>query len=98
MMKKAMRIFLFCLAMTVVLTLGCAQSSVLDSPLQSQTAELSQTIGITDITIKYHRPRANGRKIWDGLVPYGKGEAEARGNTQRAHLRIRQTGGGFGSG
>jgi tetratricopeptide (TPR) repeat protein len=58
--------------MTVVPTLGRAQSSVLDSPLESQTAEVSQTIGITDITIKYHRPLANGRKIWDGLVPYGK--------------------------
>ena len=71
-MKVAMRIFLFCLAMTAVPMVGRAQSSVLDLPLQSQTAEVSQTIGITDITINYHRPLVNGRKIWDGLVPYGK--------------------------
>jgi tetratricopeptide (TPR) repeat protein len=72
MMKNAVRIFLFCLAMTAIPMVDLAQSSVLDLPLQSQTAEVSQTIGITDITIKYHRPLINGRKIWDGLVPYGK--------------------------
>jgi tetratricopeptide (TPR) repeat protein len=72
MLKKAMRVFLFCLTMTALPMVGLAQSSVLDLPLESQTAEVSQTIGITDITIKYHRPLVNGRKIWDGLVPYGK--------------------------
>jgi tetratricopeptide (TPR) repeat protein len=49
-----------------------AQSFVLDLPLSSQRAEVSQRIGITDITIKYHRPLVKDRKIWDGLVPYGK--------------------------
>jgi tetratricopeptide (TPR) repeat protein len=49
-----------------------AQSFVLDLPLQSQRATVSQRIGITDISIKYHRPLAKDRKIWDGLVPYGK--------------------------
>jgi len=33
-----------------------AQSMLLDLPLQSQRAEVSQRIGITDITINYHRP------------------------------------------
>jgi tetratricopeptide (TPR) repeat protein len=49
-----------------------AQSFVLDLPLPSQRAEVSQRIGITDITITYHRPLAKDRKIWGGLVPYGK--------------------------
>ena len=31
-----------------------------------------QRIALTDITVKYHRPLVNGRKIWGGLVPYGK--------------------------
>jgi tetratricopeptide (TPR) repeat protein len=52
--------------------LSPAQSFVLDLPLQSQRAEISQRIGITDITISYHRPLVNDRKVWDGLVPYGK--------------------------
>jgi tetratricopeptide (TPR) repeat protein len=49
-----------------------AQSFVLDLPLQSQQAEVAQRIGVTDITIKYHRPLVNDRKVWGDLVPYGK--------------------------
>jgi hypothetical protein len=52
--------------------LSFAQSFVLDLPRPSQRAQISQRIGITDITISYHRPLVNGRKVWDGLVPYGK--------------------------
>ena len=53
-------------------TLCQAQSALLDLPRPSQHAEVIQRIGITDITINYHRPLANGRKIWGGLVPYGQ--------------------------
>jgi hypothetical protein len=49
-----------------------AQSTFLDLPLQSQQAIVTQRIGLTDITINYHRPLVNGRKIWGGLEPYGK--------------------------
>src|SRR5271165_4290797 len=49
-----------------------AQSTQLDLPLQSQHAIVTQRLGVTDITINYHRPLANGRKIWGGLVPYGQ--------------------------
>jgi len=49
-----------------------AQSQVLTIPLKSQAAQVSQTLGITDITITYHRPLVGGRVIWDSLVPYGK--------------------------
>lgn len=49
-----------------------AQSFVLDLPRQSQHAQITQRIGITDVTISYHRPLVNGRKVWGGLVPYGQ--------------------------
>ncbi|HYL15403.1 MAG TPA: DUF2911 domain-containing protein [Terriglobales bacterium] len=49
-----------------------AQSFVLDLPRTSQHALISQRVGITDITINYHRPLVNGRKIWGSLVPYGQ--------------------------
>jgi hypothetical protein len=49
-----------------------AQSAVLNIPRQSQHSVLTQRIGITDITINYHRPLVNGRKIWGDLVPYGQ--------------------------
>src|SRR5246127_5520022 len=44
----------------------------LNLPDVSQAAEVKQRIALTDIAIKYHRPLVNGRKIWGGLVPYGK--------------------------
>jgi tetratricopeptide (TPR) repeat protein len=72
MFRTASRAFLFCLLMAALPGVSPAQSFVLDLPLQSQRAEISQRIGITDITISYHRPLVNDRKIWDGLVPYGK--------------------------
>jgi Protein of unknown function (DUF2911) len=63
---------LFCLLMAAASGAISAQSFVLDLPLRSQSAEITQRIGVTDITIKYSRPLVNNRKIWDGLVPYGK--------------------------
>jgi hypothetical protein len=49
-----------------------AQSFVLDLPRPSQRAVVTQRVGITDITVSYHRPLVNNRKVWDGLVPYGQ--------------------------
>ncbi len=40
-------------------------------PLNSPYAEVTQRIGITDVTITYHRPSVNGREIWGKVVPYG---------------------------
>jgi tetratricopeptide (TPR) repeat protein len=44
----------------------------LDLPDASQAAVIKQRVGLTDITITYHRPLVNGRKIWGGLVPLGQ--------------------------
>jgi len=41
-------------------------------PRPSQHAVLTQTVGVTDITVTYSRPGVKGRKIWGGLVPYGQ--------------------------
>lgn len=46
--------------------------SLLNLPRASQHALVSQRLGITDINIVYSRPLVNDRKIWGGLVPYGK--------------------------
>lgn len=65
--------FLAVLACVLLLAGICnAQSTFLDLPLQSQHAVVTQRIGLTDITINYHRPLVNGRKIFGGLEPYGK--------------------------
>jgi len=49
-----------------------AQSALLDLPRDSQHAKVLQRVGITDITINYHRPLVKGRKIWGNIVPYGQ--------------------------
>jgi tetratricopeptide (TPR) repeat protein len=65
-------IYVSLLSLVLVAQLCRAQSALLDIPRQSQHAVLTQRIGITDVTINYHRPLANSRKIWGGLVPYGQ--------------------------
>jgi len=63
--------FALCLAVLAVATPVFAQND-LNLPDVSQAAEVKQRIALTDITVNYHRPLVNGRKIWGGLVPYGK--------------------------
>lgn len=48
-----------------------AHSQLLDLPRASQMASVSQTVGISEISIYYSRPGVNGREIWGKLVPYG---------------------------
>jgi hypothetical protein len=78
-MRNPPRIHLLLLLSSLVLaaTFSSAQTAtgetvMLDMPRQSQHAQIMQRIGITDITINYHRPLANGRAIWGKLVPYGQ--------------------------
>jgi tetratricopeptide (TPR) repeat protein len=72
MFRGVLRGSIFCLLLAAVSGVSPAQSFVLDLPAASQRAEISQRIGLTGITIHYHRPLAKDRKIWNGLVPYGK--------------------------
>lgn len=41
-------------------------------PRVSPHASVSQTIGLTEVTVDYHRPLVNERPIWGALVPYGE--------------------------
>src|SRR3954469_12920304 len=65
------KLFALCLAFFALGGTVFAQND-LNLPDVSQAAEVKQRIALTDITLKYHRPLVNGRKIWGGLVPYGK--------------------------
>ena len=42
------------------------------TPRPSPNATITQTIGVTDITIDYSSPAVKERKIWGDLVPYDK--------------------------
>src|SRR5690242_19740554 len=59
-------------ALIATVPYAAAQSALLDLPRASQHAIVMQRIGITDITINYHRPLAKGRKVFGGLEAYGK--------------------------
>jgi hypothetical protein len=48
------------------------ETLMLNLPRVSQHALVVQRVGLTDITINYHRPLANGRQIWGKVVPYGQ--------------------------
>jgi tetratricopeptide (TPR) repeat protein len=58
--------------LTFAVSSSYAQSALLDIPRQSQHAVITQRVGITDVTISYHRPLVNKREIWGKLVPYGE--------------------------
>jgi hypothetical protein len=56
----------------LVFTAGAALAQQLDLPRPSPNASVTQTVGVTDITIKYSRPGVKGREIWGKIVPYGE--------------------------
>jgi DUF2911 family protein len=55
------------LALTVA-TPAAAQQ--LDLPRPSPLGKVTQTVGLTDISVEYSSPAVKGRAIWGGLVPY----------------------------
>jgi len=61
--------------LSLVLLAGTAASLVsaqpVHVPLASPRATVSQVIGLTEVTVTYHRPAVGGREVWGKLVPYG---------------------------
>ena len=64
------RSFLVLVLLLLVPTFSSAQVPGLTTPDVSPAASVSQTIGLTEMTVSYHRPAVNSRKVWSGLVPY----------------------------
>ena len=59
------------IALFFALTLSANLQAQLTLPRGSQQANITQRVGITDISIFYSRPSVKGREIWGKLVPYG---------------------------
>jgi len=70
-MLKQRFVMLF-VGLSLATVLCSAQSALLNLPRPSQHAVITQRVGITDITINYHRPLVNKREVWGKLVPYGQ--------------------------
>jgi len=61
--------------MSLFVTSVAAQNNPFDGwlvPRESPPATISQTVGVTEVTIKYHRPAVRGRVVWGELEPYDK--------------------------
>jgi len=61
--------FIFSFFLFAVLTVHAQQFR---TPRPSPNATVTQTVGVTDITIDYSCPGVKERKIWGDLVPYDK--------------------------
>jgi hypothetical protein len=61
---------LFPVAAAALLALASFAQAQLRAPRPSQKASVTQTVGVTDLTITYSRPGVKGRKIW-GDPPAG---------------------------
>jgi len=64
-MKKFI-LFVFALSLTV------STNAQIKTPLASTFQKITQTVGLTDVTLEYSRPSMKGRVIFGGLVPYDK--------------------------
>ncbi len=61
---------------SLVASTAVISSAQLKLPRPSPKASVTQTIGVTDVTITYHRPGVKGRKIW-GDAPASAPQGEA---------------------
>lgn len=60
----------FLLIAVIISATDIAPAQQIQVPRLSPKAVVTQTIGISDVTITYSRPGVKGRTIWGGLVPY----------------------------
>ncbi|HEY4110784.1 DUF2911 domain-containing protein [Puia sp.] len=60
------------LALPLFILVFTAHSQNITTPrTPSPAATVSQTIGISTVTVSYSRPSVKGRTVWGNLVPYG---------------------------
>jgi hypothetical protein len=57
---------------TTVISLTAWSQGVITTPrIPSPAATVSQSIGISTVSVNYSRPSVKGREVWGTLVPYG---------------------------
>jgi len=65
-------VFLLAVLALTVAAAPRAFAQYFQTPRVSQAASVTQRVGLTDITVSYHRPGVKNRQIWGALVPYGE--------------------------
>ncbi|HMQ46389.1 MAG TPA: DUF2911 domain-containing protein [Saprospiraceae bacterium] len=70
-MKK---LLFFCSVLFSVALFSTSAQAQIKTPAPSPTCKMTQTVGLTDVTLNYSRPGVKERSVFaaDGLVPYGK--------------------------
>jgi tetratricopeptide (TPR) repeat protein len=70
-MKKSWFQTISVLALIGLFLISSLTFAQLKTPRVSPYSSVTQRMGITDVTITYHRPGVKDREIWGKLVPYG---------------------------
>ena len=60
------------LPIILIVLVSTSTNSQITHPKASPFAQIEQEIGLSKISIAYSRPAARGRKVINGLVPYGR--------------------------
>ncbi len=60
------------LLLACFLAAGISVQAQIETPQPSPSAKLTQTVGLTEVTVEYSRPAMRGRKIFGELVPFGE--------------------------
>lgn len=74
-MKTKRLLYSIALIAPVLFVSAFVTTAQLRLPRPSPKGSVMQTIGVTDVTITYHRPGVKGRKIWGDWPAESKGEA-----------------------
>ncbi|MCB9342175.1 MAG: DUF2911 domain-containing protein [Lewinellaceae bacterium] len=70
-MKNKLNTFLLLICIALLGYTNANSQGITTPRTPSPAAEVSQTIGISRVTVNYSRPSVRGRVIWGRLVPYG---------------------------
>jgi hypoxanthine phosphoribosyltransferase len=68
MKSKAKLLILF----VVFISFGGINAQQIQMPQASPAAQITQKVGLTDVSVEYSRPSMRGRKIFGELVPFGE--------------------------
>jgi tetratricopeptide (TPR) repeat protein len=86
MLNKLSKGIYICLGLILLNNLVQAQG-VVSTPRPSPASTVTQTVGISTVTVNYSRPAVQGREIWGALVPYGWNKQQGLGPANDAPWR-----------
>jgi hypothetical protein len=72
MRRSILQIFLLIPFLVLLISSQATFAQELNTPAPSPKGTVSQIVGLTEVSITYHRPGVKGRVIFGDLVPYGE--------------------------